>query len=78
MRLEKENTNDFERQNTIGMMRSSDQAVEEHDVTHAKMMEFELLLEASGERNLRSINFVIVIVWRSSHGAVKSLLDMGC
>ena len=27
-----------------------------HDVTHEKMMEFEPLLEASGERTLRSIN----------------------
>ena len=32
------------------------QAVEEKDVTHEKMMKFEPLLEASGERNLRSIN----------------------
>ena len=30
--------------------------LEENDVTHEKMMELEPLLEASGERNLRSIN----------------------
>ena len=69
---------DFGRQNTIGRLTSSDEAGEENEVTHAKMMEFETLLEASVEQNIRSINFVIVIVWRSSHGAVKSLLDMGC
>ena len=31
-------------------------AMEENDVTHEKMMEFEPLLEALGERNLRRIN----------------------
>ena len=31
-------------------------AMEEIDLTHEKMMEFEPLLETSGERNLRSIN----------------------
>ena len=55
--LEKENTSDFERQNTIGKTTNSFQAVDENDVTHAKMMEFERLLEASGERKLRSINW---------------------
>ena len=54
--LEKENTNDFERQNTIGKAMNSAPAMEENDVTHEKMMELEPLLEASGERNLRSIN----------------------
>ena len=54
--LEGENTSDFERQNTIGKPTSSAPALEENDVTHEKMMELEPLLEASGERNLRSIN----------------------
>ena len=54
--LEKENTSDFERQDRIGNMTNSVQAVDENDVTHVKMMEFEPLLEASGEGNLRSIN----------------------
>ena len=49
-------TSDFERQNTIGKTTNSAQAVDENDVTHAKMLEFEPLIEASGERNLRSIN----------------------
>ena len=54
--LERENTSDFERQNTIAKAMNSAPAMEENDVTHEKMMEFEPLLEASGERNLRSIN----------------------
>ena len=54
--LEIENTSDFERQNTIGRAMISASAIEDNDVTHEKMMEFEPLLEASGERNLRSIN----------------------
>ena len=54
--LERENTKDLGRQNTIGRTTNRAQAVDENDVTHARMMEFEFLLEASGERNLRSIN----------------------
>ena len=54
--LEIENTSDFKRQNTIGRAMNSASAIEENDVTHGKMMEFEPLFEASGERNLRSIN----------------------
>ena len=42
--LEKENTSDFERQNTIGKTTNSAHAVVENDVTHAKMMEFDFLL----------------------------------
>ena len=52
MSLERKNTSDFERQNTIGKTTISAQAVKENDVTHANMMEFEPLLETSGERNL--------------------------
>ena len=54
--LEGQNTSDFERQNTIGMPMNSVPAQEENDTTHEKMMELEPLLEASGERNLRSID----------------------
>ena len=54
--LEGENTSDFERLSTIGKPMNSTPALEENDVTHEKMMELEPLLEASGERNLRSIN----------------------
>ena len=54
--LEGENTSDFERQNAIGKPMNSVPAQEENDTTHEKMMELEPLLEASGERNLRSID----------------------
>ena len=53
---ESENTSDFERQNTIGKAMNSAPEMEENDVTHEKMMELEPLIEASGERNRRSIN----------------------
>ena len=53
--LEGENTSDFERQNAIGKPMNSVPAQEENDMTHEKVMELESLLEASGERNLRSI-----------------------
>ena len=54
-------------------------------MTHEKMMEFESLLEASGERNLRSVKLThgecpsscrIKTVWLP--GALQPLLDMGC
>ena len=54
--LEGENTSDFERQNITGKPMNSVPAQEENDTTHEKMMESEPLLEASGERNLRSID----------------------
>ena len=54
--LESENTSEFERQNTIGKAMNSAPAMEGNDVPHEKMMGFEPLLEASGERNLPSIN----------------------
>ena len=54
--LEKENSSDFKRQNANGKTLNDAQAVDENDLTHAKMMVFEPLLEVSGERNLRSIN----------------------
>ena len=53
--LEGGNTSDFERQNAIGKPMNSVHVQEENDMTHEKIMELEPLLEASGERNLRSI-----------------------
>ena len=50
-----ENRSDFERQNAIGKPMSSVPLPEEDDVMHKKMMELEPLLEASGERNLQTI-----------------------
>ena len=54
--LESETTSDLERQNVIGKPMVSAPNLEEVDVIHEKMMELEPLLEASGERNLRSID----------------------
>ena len=54
--LESENTSDHERQNVIGKPMVGAPNLEEVDVIHEKMMELEPLLEASGERNLRSID----------------------
>ena len=45
----KKNTSDFERQNTIEKAINCASAMEENDVTHEKMMEFEPLLKALGE-----------------------------
>ena len=53
--LGEENMSEFEIQNAIGKPMNNVPAPEENDVTHEKMMELEPLLEASGERNLRSI-----------------------
>ena len=86
MSLEGENASDFDRQNTIGKPINSTPAMEENDVTHEKMMELVPLLEASGERNLRSINFTHVecpchclaqMVDGVVSGALEPLLDMG-
>ena len=54
--LEGENTSDLERQKLIGKPMNSAPNLEENDAMHEKMMELEPLLEASGERNLRSID----------------------
>ena len=54
--LESENTSDHERQNVIGKPMVGAPNLEKADVIHEKMMELEPLLEASGERNLRSID----------------------
>ena len=50
-----ENRSNFERQNAIGKPVGNIPMPEEDDVVHEKMMELEPLLEASGERNLQSI-----------------------
>ena len=50
-----ENRSNFERQNAIGKPIGNVPMPQEDDVVHEKMMELEPLLEASGERNLRSI-----------------------
>ena len=67
MSLESENTSDFERQNTVGKAMNSAPAMEENDVTYEKMMEFEPLLEGSGERNLRSINLTQTVYQADGH-----------
>ena len=54
--LESENTSDHERQNVIGKPMGGAPNMEANNTIHEKMMELEPLLEASGERNLRSID----------------------
>ena len=54
--LESENTSNHERQNAIGKPVGSALNMEENETIREKMMELEPLLEASGERNLRSID----------------------
>ena len=71
--LESENTSDHERQNVIGKTMVGAPNLEEIDVIHEKMMELEPLLEASAERNLRSIDLTHgdfhATVWRRQCGA---------
>ena len=83
--LESENTIDFERQDTIGKAMNSAPAMEENDVTHEKMVEFEPLLENSGERNLRSINLthgecpchcLAQTVWYPEHSNICLIWDV--
>ena len=54
--LEKENSSEIEKQCASGRALYNAQAVDEDDLTNAKTTEFESLLEASEERNLRSIH----------------------
>ena len=56
MGLKSENTSDHERQNVMGKPMGGAPNMEENDAIHETMMELEPLLEASGERNLRSID----------------------
>ena len=53
--MEGQNTSDLERQNMIRKSMNSAKNLEENDAMHEKMKALEPLLEASGERNLRSI-----------------------
>ena len=85
LRLEGENTKDFERQNTIGKPMDTTSAMEESDVTHEKKIELEPLLEASGERNLRSINlthgecpchYLAETVWYPEHSNLCLIWDV--
>ena len=57
--LESGNTSDHERQNVIGKPMGGAPNVEEYDAIHEKMMELEPILEASGERNLLSIDITL-------------------
>ena len=54
--LESEITSDHGKQNVVGKPAEGAPNSEEVDVIHEKMMELEPLLDASGERNLRSID----------------------
>ena len=54
--LESENTSEHERQSVIGKPMGGAPNMEESDAIHEKLMELDPLLEASGERNLRSID----------------------
>ena len=56
MSLERENSSDYAKQSTSGKALNNALVVDENDSIHSKMMEFESLLEASGESSLRSIN----------------------
>ena len=60
-------------------------AMEENDVTHGKMMELEPLFEASGGRNLRSINLthgkcpchcLAQTVWYPEHSNLCMIWDV--
>ena len=84
MGLESENTSDHERENVIGKPMGGALNMEENDAIHEKMMELEPLLEASGERNLRSIDFTHgespchCLVSGVVSGSRKPLPDLGC
>ena len=85
LKLESENTSDHERQNVIGKPVGGAPNMEENDTMHEKMMEFEPLLEASGERNLRSIEIthgecpchcLAQTVWYPDHKNLCLVWDM--
>ena len=54
--LEKENSSEFEKQSMTGKVLNNAPVIYKIYSFHTKMMEFEPLLEASGECNLRSVN----------------------
>ena len=83
--LESENTSDHERQNVIGKPMGGAPNMEENDAIHEKMMELEPLLEALGERNLKSIDLthgecpchcLAQTVWYPDHANLCLVLDV--
>ena len=85
LKLESENTSDHERQNVIGKPVGGAPNMEENDTMHEKMMELEPLLEASGERNLKSIEIthgecpchcLAQTVWYPDHKNLCLVWDM--
>ena len=83
--LEGENTSDHERQNVIGKPIGGAPNMEENEAIHEKMMELEPLLEASGERNLRSIDLthgecpchcLAQTVWYPDHANLCLIMDV--
>ena len=85
LKLESENTSDHERQNVIGKPVGGTPNMGENDTMHEKMMELEPLLEASGERNLRSIEIthgecpchcLAQTVWYPDHKNLCLVWDM--
>ena len=85
LKLESENTSDHERQNVMGKPVGGAPNMEENDTIHEKMMELEPLLEASGERNLRSFEIthgefpchcLEQTVWFPDHGNLCLVWDV--
>ena len=85
LKLESENTSDHERQNVIGKPVGGAPNMGENDTMHEKMVELEPLLEASGERNLRSIEIthgecpchcLAQTVWYPDHKNLCLVWDM--
>ena len=82
--LEGENMSDPERQNMTGKPMNSAPNLEENDAMHEKMIELEPLLEAPGERNLRSIDIthgecpchcLAQTVWYTDHANLCLIWD---
>ena len=85
LKLESENTSDHERQNVIGKPVGGSPNMKDNDTMHEKMIELEPLLEASGERNLRSIEIthgecpchcLAQTVWYPDHKNLCLVWDM--
>ena len=83
--LESENTNDHERQNVIGKPVGGAPNMEKNDTIHENMMELEPLLEASEERNRRSIDIthgecpcqcLLQTVWYPDHANLCLVWDV--
>ena len=82
--LEKENTSDFERQNTIGKATNSAPAMEENDVTHEKMMEYKTSVEGFGrtqppehQPDTRGMPIPLSGTDSLVSGAIEPLFDVG-